>query len=195
MTMILFTLTQLVGNQFGFDRSGFRVFILCPAARGEILMGKNLAVAPLALALGLIGVGVLQAVYPMRVDHLFATLPALVSMYLIFCMMANCLAILAPMPIAAGTMRPANTRTVPVLLHLALTFILPVALAPVLLPLGLEVLAGELGSITRLPIHLALSLLECIGVIFLYRWIVGWQGVWLQAREQRILEIVAAKAE
>src|SRR5258708_26286243 len=37
-TMILFTLTQLVGNQFGFDRSGFRVFVLCAAPRRDILL-------------------------------------------------------------------------------------------------------------------------------------------------------------
>ncbi len=195
MTMILFTLTQLLGNQFGFDRSGFRVFVLCPARRGDILLGKNLAVAPLAGTLGLIGLGVLQIVYPMRVDHLLATLPAFVSMYLIFCLLANCLAILAPMPIASGTMRPTSARGLPLLLNFALTLVLPVALAPVLLPLGVEVLAEEFGSVPGVPICLLLSLLECVGVVFLYRWIIGWQGVWLHAREQRILEIVAAKAE
>ena len=52
--MILLTMIQLVGNQFGFDRSGFRVYVLCAAPRRDILLGKNLAVAPLALGFSLV---------------------------------------------------------------------------------------------------------------------------------------------
>ena len=48
MAMTLLSFVQLVGNQFGFDRGGFRVFVLCPAPRRDILLGKNLAVAPIA---------------------------------------------------------------------------------------------------------------------------------------------------
>src|SRR5215218_7061767 len=32
-----------MGNQFGFDRAGFRAFVLSPVLRRSILMGKNLA--------------------------------------------------------------------------------------------------------------------------------------------------------
>ena len=43
--LILMTMIQLIGNQFGFDRNGFRVYVLCAARRSDILLGKNLAVA------------------------------------------------------------------------------------------------------------------------------------------------------
>ena len=33
MVLVLFGVVQLMGNQFGFDRDGFRVFILSPATR------------------------------------------------------------------------------------------------------------------------------------------------------------------
>ena len=46
----LFGVLQLMSNQFGFDRDGFRVFVLCAAPRRDILLGKNLSFAPLALA-------------------------------------------------------------------------------------------------------------------------------------------------
>ena len=47
-TVFLLTISlQLTGNQFGYDRSGFRAFVLSPIPRREILLGKNLAVAPL----------------------------------------------------------------------------------------------------------------------------------------------------
>ena len=49
MGVVLFGVLQLMGNQFGFDRDGFRVFVLCAGARRDILLGKNLAFAPVAL--------------------------------------------------------------------------------------------------------------------------------------------------
>src|SRR5207237_268822 len=77
-------LTQLAGNQFGFDRNGFRVFVLAGAPRKDILLGKNLALFPFALGLGVIGTVALQFAYPMRIDHFLAALVQMISMYLIF---------------------------------------------------------------------------------------------------------------
>ncbi len=94
MMMILFSLSQLIGNQFGFDRNGFRVFVLCPARRRDILLGKNLAVAPLALTLGTGAAVFVQIVYPMRFDHFLALAPRFVAMYLLYCLPANALSIL-----------------------------------------------------------------------------------------------------
>ena len=82
MSMILITLTQLLGNQFGFDRGGFRVFVLSAVPRGEMSMGKNLAVAPLALGLqaALLMVA-LQVMFPMRLEQFLAVVPQFVGMY------------------------------------------------------------------------------------------------------------------
>ena len=41
MVFVLLGVLQLMGNQFGFDRDGFRVFVLSPASRRDILLGKN----------------------------------------------------------------------------------------------------------------------------------------------------------
>jgi len=99
------------------------------------------------------------------------------------------------MAIAAGAMRPTNTKVIPVLLSIALVILLPAVLAPTLLPLVIELGLEMLGAMEGLPIGLLLTIFLDLGVILLYRTIVGWQGQWLQAREQRILEVVAAKAE
>jgi hypothetical protein len=195
LMMMLYSAAQLVGNQFGFDRAGFRVFVLCPARRRDVLLGKNLAFAPLALGLSLAIVILLQAVSPMRIDHFLAILPQAISMYLVFCLLANLLSILAPMPIAAGSMKPTNVKVIPVLLHLAFFFVLPLAVAPTLLPLGVEYLLEGLGLVHGLPVCLGLSLLEAVAIIFLYRLVLTWEGILLQIREKKILEIVAAKAE
>ena len=53
LAIIMFSMSQIANNQFGFDRAGFRVFVLSAAPRRDILMGKNLALAPLTLVLGL----------------------------------------------------------------------------------------------------------------------------------------------
>jgi ABC-2 type transport system permease protein len=193
--MVLLSMGQLLGNQFGFDRSGFRVFVLCSAPRSDILLGKNLSFAPLALGLSAAALVFLQVVYPMRVEHFLAAWPQAVSMFLLYCLVANWLSILAPMPVASGTMKPMNPKFIPVLLHLAFTFLLPAVLAPTLVPLGVEYLLESSGRLTGLPVALVLSVVVCAGVVVLYRLALTAQGHALQAREQRILETVASKAE
>lgn len=195
MTMILFSLIQLVGNQFGFDRSGFRVYVLCPAPRREILLGKNLAIAPLAFGMIFVLVIVLQVLYPMAISHFLATIPQAISLYLIFSTLANFLSILAPMPIAAGSLKPANPRFVQVLLHMLFFFLFPAALGPTMIPYAIEFALESLEVIQGVPIHLLFSLLLCGATVFLYRLTLTWQGSLLQAREQKILEQVASKAE
>jgi hypothetical protein len=191
MAMIMLSMIQIVGNQFGFDRGGFRVYVLCPAPRRDILLGKNLAVLPLALVLSIFMVALVQVVYPLSLDYLLALVPQFISMYLLFCLMANLLAILTPMAIAAGSLRPTNTKVLPIVLQFVFLFLFPLALAPTLLPLGLEVLLEW----RRVPVCLILSVLECVAVMCIYRLLLQWQGSLLEGREKKILQIVAAKAE
>ena len=195
LTAILFGMVQFVGNQFGFDRGGFRVFVLSAAPRRDILLGKNLAVAPLALGLALPVVAVLQILSPMRLDYLLAVAPQAVLMYLLFCLTANWMSILSPMAIRAGSFKPANTKAAPILLQMAFVLLAPMALMPGLLPYGVDFVVSELTDYKGWPICLALSLLECAAVVLLYRLLLDGQGRLLQAREKRILEMVTTKAE
>jgi hypothetical protein len=193
--MPMLTLVQLVGNQFGFDRGGFRVFVLCAAPRRDILLGKNLAVAPLALLLSLVMLVALQAVEPLRLDLFLAALPQWLSMYLLFCLLANLLAILAPMPVAAGSLKPAHPRLVPMLLNMLFVFLLPPVLGLTLLPLAVEYVLDQLGVAGGVPVCLILSLLECLGIVFFYRLALTWEGELFQAWEQKILHTVTTRAE
>jgi hypothetical protein len=195
MSLVLLCLVQLMGNQFGFDRSGFRVFVLCPARRREILLGKNLAFAPVVLGFGLAATCVVAMLYRMRFSYLLATLPQLLSMYLLFCLLANWLSILAPLGIAAGSFKPRNYKAIHFLLYLAFLLVFPLAVGPTLLPLGIQVVLERLGWLQGVPICLLLSVVEVVAVVYLYRLVLTWQGDLLQACEQKILEIVAAKAE
>ncbi len=195
MVMVLFSMTQILVNQFGFDRNGFRVYVLSPASRRDILLGKNLALAPIALTMGAAAAMFVQVVCPMRLENFLALAPRYVSMYLLYCLPANVLSILSPMRIAPGSFQPSRTGGVAILTQLVFLFFWPIVLAPTLLPVGLEWAVEELGGIHGVPIDLLLSLLICAGIVLLYGLLVRLQGDWLQEREQRILQIVTTREE
>jgi ABC-2 type transport system permease protein len=195
MSMILLTMLQLVGNQFGFDRGGFRVYVLSGAPRREVLLGKNAATAPLALGLGAVILVLLQATFPMRLDYFLAAIPQALTMYLLFCLLANYLSIYAPTAIRSGSFKPANPKGLALLLQLAFFFLFPWALLPALFPLGVELGLEKLGWLAGWPICLALAVLECAAVLWLYQLALTWQGKTLQSREQKILAVVTPKAE
>ncbi len=195
IAMTLVMLLQIMGNQFGFDRAGFRIFVLSPAPRREILLGKNLAVAPLIVLMTAPIVVLMQFLLPMRLDHFLALPGQFASMFLLYCLCANALSILAPVPIAAGTLKPANPKGMVFLFHLLFLGVAPLALAPTLLPWGVEAGLASLDLDGGVPICLLLTYVECAAVIAVYRVALGWQGRWLEGRELKILETVTTKAE
>jgi hypothetical protein len=195
MGLTLLSSAQLIGNQFGMDRSGFRVFVLSPARRGDILLGKNLAFAPLALGIGLTLTLIIEVVAPLRYDLFVAAMIQQVSMYLVFCLLANLLSIYAPIQIAAGSMKPVKMNLIPMLLYLLFTLTLPIVFSPILLPVGAEFVLSQLQWGAGIPTCLLLTLLEGAIIVALYRLLLPIEGDLLQAREQKILEIVTTKAE
>jgi phosphate starvation-inducible membrane PsiE len=195
LAMILFGMGQLAGNQFSFDRSGFRNFVLAAAPRREILLGKNLALAPLILGLALVAVIFLQVYFPMRLDYFVAALCQMVTMFLLFCLFSNFVSILNPTPIRAGSLKPAVKPSGKTILFGLLTVALfPFALAPSMVPLGLEIGLHWLGWFPGVPISLLFSVGEVLAVGYLYSWVLDRQGELLQSRELRILDVVSARA-
>jgi hypothetical protein len=195
MVLVLFGVVQLMANQFGFDRDGFRVFVLSAARRRDILLGKNLAFAPLVLGLAAIVLGTLQAVCPLRWDHFLSMIPQYISMYLLFCLLMNFLSIFAPVHVAAGSLRPSHPKLATVLLHMV-TFMVffPLTQVVTLAPLGTEYVLRLFGEGSGLPVCLLLSVLECAVIAVIYYFCTDGLGGLLQSREQNILETVTAKA-
>jgi hypothetical protein len=195
LLMILLSVGGLAMNQFAYDRSGFRNYVLAPSSRKDILLGKNLALAPVTLALSGMILALLQWFVPMRIDHLAGVMCQAVTMYLLFSMFSNFVAILNPTAIAAGSMRPAVRPTFKTLLvGFATLFLFPLSVAPAMIPLGLEFLLHWLGRYTGVPVFLLLSILEVIGVAWLYSEVLNSQGRLLQSRELKILEVVTARS-
>ena len=187
----LFGIVQVTANQFGFDRDGFRVYVLSAVPRRDILLGKNLACLPFTLVMSAIMLTVVQIARPMRIDHFVAMAPQFVSMFLLFSMLMNLISIYAPMAVAAGSLKPAQSKLIPILVQMVMfTFLFPLTQMLSLLPFGLEALLRWQGLATGVPIALLLSLGQCAVLVVFYHFVLGAQGRMLQAREQKILETV-----
>jgi sorbitol-specific phosphotransferase system component IIC len=195
MTFLLFMLVGLAGNLFGFDRAGFRAFVLSPVSRRDILLGKNLSLVPFAIALMTLAVVLMQVVRPMRADHLIALSLQMIPMYLLYCLVGNFLSIIAPMAMKSGSLAPARPKGMKMLVHLAFVPMFPLTLAPTLIPLGIEFLLNWAGWWTWFPAYLVFTLAELAVAAYVYARVLNWQGDILQRREQGILEIVTAKSE
>ncbi len=196
MAAMLFTLQQLVGNQFGYDRSGFRAFVLGPVPRREILLGKNLAAAPLAGGIAVVVVVALQCFLPMRIDHFLSCFFQFTTMFLSMCVVANLLSMYAPLAVAAGSAKAQNPKVLPIFMHMAATMISPILYLPAIMPYGLEAALVEMEYLPAgVPLALALNILTAALMVFVYGRLLTWQGRLLQAREQKILDAVVSKAE
>jgi ABC-2 type transport system permease protein len=195
IVMALFGLLQLMGNQFGFDRDGFRVFVLCAARRRDILLGKNLAFVPLAATLALIVLTIVEVVCPLQATHILAMVPLSISMFLLFCIFTNLLSILTPLPVAAGSLKPANPNIKTALLQIIMfLFLFPLTQAPAMLPWGVETGMRFLGYGAGVPTFLLLALAELAVVVVLYYFSLILLGDLFQSREQKILECVTKGA-
>jgi hypothetical protein len=195
MMFVLMGMLQLMGNQFGFDRDGFRIFVLSSASRRDILAGKNLAFAPLVLGVAIAELAAIQLICPMRLDHLLAMPPLFLSMYLLFCVFANLMSIYAPVFLAAGSLKPSNPTFTTGLLQFVMFLVLfPISQAPAMLPLGVEGALNLVGWTGGIPIALLLAVLECVAIVFFYRLMIRLEGDWLHGREQAILEVVTNRA-
>lgn len=194
MAIVLMGMMQLMANQFGFDRDGFRVFVLSAARRRDILFGKNLAFAPLALGIAAILLVILQVVCPMRVDHFLASVFQYIAMFLVYCVLMNLVSILTPTYVAPGSLKPSNPKAARALLQFALIFfLLPLTIGPTLLPFGAETLLRLVGWPASVPTYLILSLVQLAIVGLVYLLFLELEGGLFETREQAILESVTSR--
>ncbi len=182
--------SQLIQNQFGFDRDGFRALMLAPISERDLLIGKNLALLPVALTLGLLALCAMQVRIPLHWSHFLATIVQLLTMYLVTCLVGNLMSIVVPHGVAAGSLQPTNVRFDSVLMELLSFLLAPLGMLPALLPLGIEWWFANDSQWNWIPIYLlgAVFYLVILGVC--YRWVIGQQAALLAKRKVRILEIV-----
>jgi hypothetical protein len=184
-----------LGNQFAYDRAGFRAFVLSPAPRRDVLMGKNLSLLPFALATMAATVGLAQWFNPMRVDLLLGVLVQLVPMYVLFCLAGNLLSIVGPLALKPNSGMPIPHQGIRSFYPLGFILVVaPVLLGLTLLPLGIEALFSLMDWLAGFPAYLVVGLVQAVVALWVYRRVIDWEGALLQRRELQILDIVGAKA-
>lgn len=188
--MGLLSIFQLIQNHFGLDRAGFRAFVLSPVPRHQILLGKNLATAPIGIGIGLVALIGLQFFLPTDSAHFIGATFQVVSAYMLLCMVGNMTSILAPMRLKEHGLKAANARWKAFLLQVLSLLLVPAALSPLLIPAGLDFFLPEQGWARAIPVYPVLHALGLIGIYLFYRWVLRRQGELLQSREQHILDVL-----
>jgi hypothetical protein len=193
---VLLMSSGVAGNMFGYDRAGFRSFVLSGIKRSKILVGRNLAMGMLiggVLGFVLVGLGFYFGLSLKLSVATFLMMGAVLPPYML---LMNLMAILTPFPMASGSVQPKHFDFMTVVVNLLLSMILPIILAVALVPLLIDWLVSSyLPSLSVIPWAIPLSAGVVVGSVFLYRWLVEMQGSLLHRREMQILQIVTSKLE
>jgi hypothetical protein len=182
--------SQLLQNQFGFDRDGFRSLLLSPVPEVDFLIGKNAATAPLALGLASVALIFQQIALPLQWTHFIASLFQTGTLYLVACLVGNLMSIMTPLGIASGSLKPVNFKLGTIILQFLLFFLAPLAMIPAIAPLGLEWLSERFQLLPGVPFYLLGAAFYLIVLLLLYRPIIRWQADLLRERKWKILEAV-----
>jgi len=192
---VQFGMLQLLFNQFGFDRDGFRVLVLLPVSRRNILLGKNLAFLPITLGLGLLLLAALKIVLPVSWLTMLATGLQLWAASLLVCLAGNIASVLAPYRIAAGSLKPTKTSAKTTVLILLFHLLFPILMLPMFVPPGVELACGLFGWLPPAPLNLLCSLLLVAVVACLYWFSLGQTGRLLERREKEVLRAVTQEVD
>jgi ABC-2 type transport system permease protein len=195
MSFSLFMLVQFFGNQFGYDRQGFRAFVLSPVDRRLILLGKNLATWPVGGSFGLLLLGLMVFWLNISLMIAAAALLQLATLLLLASLAGNLLSILVPFRIELGSMKPTKMPALAMVVMVLCQFLFPVITLPVCVPPLAEYLWLRVGGSAFVPVNFLLSLLLAALAATLYWQTLGPLGRLLERREIRILNTVTAGQE
>jgi ABC-2 type transport system permease protein len=185
MYYLFVILSSLTSNLFGYDGAGFRAFVLSPAPRRAVLLGKNLAMLCAALAGAVVVAAANRVVYGPQSwrAHLFGAL-AFLFFAPAFALAGNRLSARYPKRIEFGKRMNASGMAGLLMVPLMIAAAAPVALA---------VLAGWAAGRPWLG-YAILAAFAAVAVAS-YVFSLGAQGRELERRELDVLEAVARRDE
>lgn len=195
VALAFFSMAQVLFNQFGFDREGFRALVLLPTQRRQILLAKNLSFLPLGGGLGLIFLALVAIFLRVPLLAVAAAGAQLFAAFLLLSMAGNFVSIIAPYRIAAGSLKPTKPPPKMVALLFVTHLLFPFAMIPIFIPPAVGLLFEKLGWFPAGPVNLGLSLAWLAFVAFLYRLSLDNLGHLLHRREKVILQAVTQEVE
>ena len=188
--------SSFASNIFGFDRSGFRFWVLSALPRSEILRGRNWTFGVMVLAIGLvamIGTNLLWKYSWLRALEASIAFFAYLPLYLV---LSNIISILAPFPLAAQGFQPKEFNWKSVVLNIALSTIIPILMGLCSVPWAIEFGVNfAIPSSQKLPIALLLMPLLVGCSWWIYERFLEIVGNLLQSREKVLLAIVTSHVE
>jgi hypothetical protein len=195
VSFTFFSLLQLMFNQFGFDRDGFRALVLLPMERRRTLLAKNLSLAPIAFGIGFVILAILKLGLQLPWLVVLAAYLQLAATFLILSIVGNFVSIVAPYHIAAGSLKPTKTSGKTTLLIFASHLLFPVSMIPIFIPPTLGLFLGNSGWLPGAAVNALFSLALAALVAFLYWLSLRSLGDLLQRRELDILQVVSHEVE
>lgn len=191
----MFTMIGFVANQFGFDRDGFRAYVLSPVERWKILLGKNLASFPVAAIFAVVLMSVLA--WWLRLSPLTyaATLLQLVVAVTCAAIAGNLMSILVPYRINPGSMKPSKMPPLATVVFILSQMLLPLALTPTLLAPLAGFLLERWGYAPAALVNFVISLVMAALFVFIYWRSLAPTGRLLHRREAKILQTVSEAVE
>ena len=191
----VFFLAQFFANLFGFDRDGFRALMFSPADRRLILLGKNLAVLPVAATFGALLIALTTARLHLPPLTVLATLMQFASVLLMAGVAGNLLSILVPYRIQPGSMKPTKLPGLAMLVLMFSQMLFPLVMMPVFAGPLLELLWRRAAWPDFVPVNLVVSAVLC-GLMALVYWrTLAPLGRLLQRRETKILGVITVEVE
>ncbi|MBP8304793.1 MAG: hypothetical protein KBE04_11790 [Phycisphaerae bacterium] len=191
-----FGILQLMFNLFGCDREGFRCLVLSPVPRRLILLGKNLALLPVVLGIGLALLAAAAILYRIALLTVLAAVMQAVAAFLLLSTIGNAMSSLVPFRVAPGSLKPTKTRTTTtVMIVLSHLLVLPLAMVPLFLGpvLGWWLAGGA--SVPAQLVNLAVSAALLVGLALAYWASLAPLGKLLARREKEILRVVTQEVE
>jgi hypothetical protein len=191
----MFLLIGFVGNQFGFDRDGFRAFVLSPAERWTIVLGKNLAVVPMGAVASTVLLIIVTLWLHLSPFVFLATLLQLLVGLIAAALVGTLLSILLPYRIQPGSMKPTKIPTLSMVILVLAQLSLPLVLTPAFLPPLIGFVWQRAGGPPAAVVNFGLSLAMAAVVVFVYWRALQPLGRLLHRRESRILATVSVDVE
>jgi len=188
-------LSQLMFNQFGFDRGGFRQLVLLPMQRKWVLLGKNLAFLPAAFGMGVPLIIVVALALRITLVAALAAGFQLASAFLLIGMAGNLLSVLLPQHIVPGSMKRTKTSATTALLIFLSRLLFMSAQGVLFVPPGMGLISSRAGWLPAAPVNLLFSAVLAGLLGLAYKVSLAPLGELLQRRERQILKVVTQELE
>ncbi|MEN6335294.1 MAG: hypothetical protein ABFE01_13675 [Phycisphaerales bacterium] len=188
-------MTHLMTNQFGFDRSGFRTLVLSPMPRSQILLGKNLALLPVGMILGLVYLALAALGLGLGGTVILAAVVQLIAAFFLVSILGNLISSLLPFRIREGTLGATKIGVTRVLLNMIAHLITMAILSLLFAPALATSLTFPTDGLPARLAYLFLSIAELAIIVTIYSLSLFGLGELLQSREKEILRVVTQEVE